>query len=429
MKLKLLPAIVSFLFLAIAISSCLDSDDKVEYGSDDTIRAFELDTIYGVKYKFTIDQVNRRIYNADSIPMSADTIIDKILIKTITTSAYYITTGDTLYNYASDSIDLTETMTKPFRIKLHAPDGLNSREYSIEVRRHLQDPDSLTWHKKSDSFSNEEATGVQKTVILKGKLLTFISNSKVYSSNVSDGKAWTGANVSGLPSNSKLTSIINFKNTLYIAAEDGKVFSSTDGTEWNQSPISGNVVTLLTVFPDYISGIIKENGVSKFAVTNTEVSQWETGEVVPEEFPLENISSTSFKTDTGLYKYILTGNAANKTKGATVPWFTFDGKEWVDLATNTSYVLPEMKYPTIVHYNDSLYAFGEKFDAFYTSVAGIVWRKKEEKVLFPEEFKNRNAYSTVTDDDHFIWIIGSKDSSHKDDVWMGRINKLGFLMK
>ena len=42
---------------------------------------------YGVKYKFTIDQLSCEIYNEDSLPVHADTIIDKILIKTLTTAS------------------------------------------------------------------------------------------------------------------------------------------------------------------------------------------------------------------------------------------------------------------------------------------------------------------------------------------------------
>ena len=37
---------------------------------------------YGMSYKFTIDQLSREIYNEDSLPVHADTIIDRILIKT-----------------------------------------------------------------------------------------------------------------------------------------------------------------------------------------------------------------------------------------------------------------------------------------------------------------------------------------------------------
>ena len=78
MRLKFLSIIVSFLIVSVAVSSCLGSDNNYEFSTDATIHAFQLDTIYGKTYKFEIDQIQRIIYNRDSLPMSADTIIDRI---------------------------------------------------------------------------------------------------------------------------------------------------------------------------------------------------------------------------------------------------------------------------------------------------------------------------------------------------------------
>lgn len=76
MRIKFLSIIASFFMVSFVITSCLDNDNEVNYSPDATIRAFELDTIgYGVKYKFTIDQISRLIYNVDSLPVNADTII------------------------------------------------------------------------------------------------------------------------------------------------------------------------------------------------------------------------------------------------------------------------------------------------------------------------------------------------------------------
>lgn len=78
MRIKFLSVILSFLLMSVAISSCLDSDTNYEYSSDATIRAFGIDSIgKGIYYKFTIDQLKGEIYNVDSLPVGADTIIDK----------------------------------------------------------------------------------------------------------------------------------------------------------------------------------------------------------------------------------------------------------------------------------------------------------------------------------------------------------------
>ena len=83
MRIKFLSFIASFFMVSFVITSCLDDDNNIEYSPDATIHAFELDTTGLGKYKFTIDQLKSEIYNEDSLPVHADTIIDKILIKTL----------------------------------------------------------------------------------------------------------------------------------------------------------------------------------------------------------------------------------------------------------------------------------------------------------------------------------------------------------
>ena len=77
---------MSFLIVSFALSSCLDSDDNYEFSSDATIHAFLVSIPYMAKHlqNFTIDQLNRLIYNRDSLPVGSDTIIDRILIDTMT---------------------------------------------------------------------------------------------------------------------------------------------------------------------------------------------------------------------------------------------------------------------------------------------------------------------------------------------------------
>ena len=115
MKIKFLSFIASFFMVSFVITSCLDDDNNIEYSPDATIHAFALDTAGLGSYKFTIDQLSREIYNEDSLPVHADTIIDKILIKTLTTASGVVTMKDKSGNDSviniNDSIDLREPLT------------------------------------------------------------------------------------------------------------------------------------------------------------------------------------------------------------------------------------------------------------------------------------------------------------------------------
>ena len=126
--------------VSFVVTSCLNDDNNVEYSPDATIHAFELDTAGLGSYKFTIDQRQGLIYNADSLPVHADTIINKILIKTLTTASSVVTMKDqndqdSIINL-NDSIDLS----KKLKIKVWSTEALagtspnQTKDYIIVFR-------------------------------------------------------------------------------------------------------------------------------------------------------------------------------------------------------------------------------------------------------------------------------------------------------
>ena len=178
MRIKFLSFIASFFMVSFVITSCLDDDNNIEYSPDATIHAFALDTAGLGSYKFTIDQLKSEIYNEDSLPVHADTIIDKILITKLTTASGVVTMKDqsgkdSIINIA-DSIDLR----KPIKLKVWSTEALagtspdQTREYTISVRVHKHDPDSLRWNYVA-KISNSESIKEQKTVILGENILTY----------------------------------------------------------------------------------------------------------------------------------------------------------------------------------------------------------------------------------------------------------------
>ena len=446
MRIKFLSVIVSFLIVSFAVSSCLNSDDDYEYSSDATLKAFVLDTVHGVNYTFTIDQLNRLIYNRDSLPVGSDTIIDRILIKTMSVTGW-ITSGspnDTLFSTA-DSVDLTPAMNNDagMQFKVHAADGLTTREYKLKVNVHLQDPDSLVWtdmQKIGSVFSNTVNPGEQKVVILGNELLVYTSNTTVYKTSAKPGEyGWSQTSVVNLPSDAKLTSAVSYKDALYMVTESKKVFTSSNGTNWTEvTTLGDNVITLISGFSDRLSGIVEIGGKQYFNICdgkNWEPAQKEDNIIldeVPDGFPTENISSTVATTGNGIEKVVLTGMPQADEK-MTIPWFSLDGKGWASLE-NTAYdtYCPGMTNPFIMYYGEMYYCFGGKLDAIYSSVASLAWFKTEKNFLLPQEFKDKGSYSVVVDPTvnpedkrDFIWVIFGGNGT-KNEVWRGRLNKLGF---
>ena len=453
MRIKFLSVIVSFLIVSFALSSCLDSDDNYEFSSDATIHAFGIDTIHGKHYKFTIDQLNRLIYNRDSLPVGSDTIIDRILIDTMTVTGW-ITSGsptDTVF-VMSDSVDLRPAMNNDagMLFKAHAADGVTVREYKLEVNVHLQDPDSLVWtdmQNRGNIFSNTINLGQQKAVILGDELFVYTSNTTAYKTSTAPDKYnWSKVNVSNLPSDVKLTSAVEYNNALYMVTKSKRVFSSTNGGAWTEvTTLGDNVIVLINGFSDRLSGIVEINGKQYFNICK-DGKNWEaentadnlTLEEVPAGFPTENISTTQTNTGNGVEKVVLAGMPlANEQE--TIPWFLIGrtkgvGQAWLTTVYDTS--CPGMVNPAIMYYGDMFYCFGGELDAIYNSITGIAWSKTETKFLLPQEFKGKGAYSIIVeptkdktvapaDKRDFIWVIFGGNGT-KNEVWRGRLNRLGF---
>ena len=260
MKIKFLSFIASFFMVSFVITSCLDDDNNIEYSPDATIHAFALDTAGLGSYKFTIDQLSCEIYNEDSLPVHADTIIDKILIKTLTTASGVVTMKDKSGNDSvlniNDSIDLRKELT----IKVWSTEALagispnQTKEYKIKVNVHDYDPDSLRW-KYMDKINNQiQITGEQKSIIFGSEVLTYsVVNSELYvykNSLTNFGNGAPQATV-GLPEGKLPTSIITFKFNdrnnamLYATSDNYKVYESEDGINWEISEKFGDKVELL----------------------------------------------------------------------------------------------------------------------------------------------------------------------------------------
>ena len=170
-----------------------------------------------------------------------------------------------------------------------------------------------------------------------------------------------------------------------------------------------------------IAGIINNGDQSTFAITNPEATAWNIGsETVGADFPLENLSATSYLTATGIQTIAVMGNNRNANDTTSIAWTSQDGLLWIPLKTSSSTAYcPKLDNPSFFYYDNAFLAFGGNFETIYTSEAGIAWYKANKKIFLPAEFKDRgNNYSTVVDKNNFIWVIWSNGGAN--EVWRGR---------
>lgn len=437
MRTKFLLIIACFVFVSVAISSCLDSDTEYSYSSDATVHAFALDTIHGKSYKFEIDQIQRLIFNRDSLPMDADTIIDSILIDTFSVYGYIMSgTPDTLLDISNAQNLLSAASGSGMTFRVYAPDNLTSRTYTLRINIHREDPDSMSWVKMASAPVIESAPQGLKAVTLNDNLLIYPSNEEVYTTSTipSSGYVWENHNGINLPEDVVLNSILNVGETLMANTAQGDVYTSIDGIQWERSEaLSGNITTLLTylpandisAMPATLSAIRKNetDGKLYFCSTSNAMTEWIQGEEVPEDFPTQNLSTALQATSNGLYQAFLIGESDVESEHTT-PWVTMDGLAWVDFYTESGYC-PSLATPYyIIGYNEALYILGGDLTHAYTSdTGGIVWTEADNKFWLPEEFSsNGPSYTIVHDRNDFIWVIWAGGGTN--EIWRGCLNRL-----
>ena len=331
--------------VSFVITSCLDDDNNIEYSPDATIHAFALDTAGLGSYKFTIDQLSREIYNEDSLPVHADTIIDKILIKTLTTASGVVTMKDKSGNDSvlniNDSIDLRN----PLKIKVWSTEALagispnQTKEYTIKVNVHQHDPDSLRWEYIEGAGDNN-IIGLQRSIILGSNVLTYTettSGLKVYKNTVSGLNNWSPNSIVGIENSIKTlpTSIIEFKDMLYATFKDNNntvyAYTSEDGINWSALTSLTNIELFLAPIKENFDSekntrisYIKKVNDNKYIFTtstdgvNEEYALYDNNKKyldgeTRKKFPSKITSYTNYENRNGTQGVLLIGEAEKST--------------------------------------------------------------------------------------------------------------------
>ena len=475
MKIKFLPLIVGLCSTVWGLTSCLNNDiEEITYSSSTSITGFSIgtlniertgvakdgsdsiytDTINCSDYPFTIDQLNRTIENKDSLPVGTD--ITKV-VTSITADSYYIyyekqdgsDVKDTLWTN-TDSIDFT----KPVIFKVIAYSGVVGKSYQVKVNVHKQVPDSLQWNFISNAFDQGIRLQRQKAVYIADRIYVFGQNPSgetvIQWSTVNNGNATNWQTLS-----TEITGIDSYSVTTW----QGAIYFIADQQLYSIDP-SANICSQVTI-PVTLSQLIV-GGEALYAFNDqlesgylTTDYQWITDADAEVLKPLagNRISATAYPTgyNASIQRLIA---LSNNNGTATADTVALVGnrlsieKSWSIYTPNTPTICPNLQNISMINYDGKLYAFGgsnangsiKPFEALYCSIDnGLSWTKETEDVVFPQEVSDDNpnlkpftqyytegegTYSSVVDQDNFIWIIWEDGS-----LCRGRINRLGFASK
>lgn len=383
----------------------------------------------GVMYPMTIDQVNNRIYNADSMAYGSD-------LSKVTTTVYgtgtvgykYLDEPDVLYLWSSgDSIDFTRQL----QFVVVSTDETYTRTYDVDVNIRKVFPDSLLWL-GPDTLGFPVLSGVVSAV-RNDSIFCFGTDTaglpSVSFRSIGGGN-WNGVNhLSGLTEDGwshRLTAC----NGMFYTVSSGTLYGSSDGINWNS--VKSGIRSLIVSGDD--NGELWAISQDSNIVRTTDLEEWVTVQSLPQDFPdsAAVIYTYPLATNASLSRSVLAG-LADDTLYASV-WTILTGDTiWtkVDAPANKALRLPATGCLSVIRYDGALFSLGQGLDGFRQSNDnGITWYICDSYVedysswnrymQLPLELKGcGSGFTVATDSKGYIWIM-------TDDgrVWHGAITRL-----
>lgn len=341
----------------VAAASCNSKDDDEQYimPQSSQVTAFALAANENVLLNldsvfFSIDQLNFRIFNADSLPKG--TRVNRLVPKLSVTSAsivefrFKITdTRDTTINFIEHPQDTIDFSRGPVYLRVVSSDGQSTSNYTINVNVHKVKADSLQW-------SRLERSSIPSQFPIVTDAGSAHTADAFYCLSYYDGRYCMAKASDPAGTWTYSTPTLNFKpqlhtltgtdDALFILSDDNRLMASQNGgstwidtgSKW--TVIYGNRGTLLL-------GGATENG--RHTLLTYPATQ---ATPAPAEFPVSGASQAVTYTIemSDAPQTIITGGrtATGEVSGAT---WGFDGMKWACLSRNG---LPSLEGHTVVPY-------------------------------------------------------------------------------
>jgi len=437
--------------VVLIMSSCLKTEEYDDMTSSNClISSFYLqsDSIPELEnVKFTIDQVNGLIYNKDSMPYGTE--INWLVVCQVSfvgypsmVEVYQHASGDSATWNQADSLDFSDYV----RFDIYSADGKATKRYMTQLNIHQQVPDSMEWTCFSDRLLGK--TILEQKVIERNNYLWMYvrvtDGYELYRSLATDRKTWVPVSLTGMDGKTVILSqITEYEGYLYMHASDGTLFYSTNGYAWNLMPDPTPAISVLlgTIngseqgkTSSALAAIIQDDNIWRFAVMDVD-RQWTIGDAVPAEFPVSGFGNSSYESMFFWHLMVIAGrDRTGQLSNAT--WETMTGLSWVCLTDERTSWFEKREGVMLTQYDDNLFLIGginasndATKDIYISQDKGISWILVETLIVLPETYKARGHASMLVDKDNFLLLFGGKEKNNAnilDELWSGRINRLGF---
>ncbi len=403
-------------------------------------------------YPIYIDNINKLIYNPDSLPVR--TIPSKVLLTlSFKNNSFGILESvekqDSFpqYYYSTDTLDFT----KKRKIRVCSSDGEHTVDYTIDVRIHKVSADSIEWTNigvcnniKNKKLITLKPLSTNSSLYLLAADTTVDASNNIYYSmqllKTTDGNTWS---IEYSTPSTILTTTFDLFKRPSIAVYNNKVYLLNNGElrcsdDWS------------TFTPCSLRAILGGYDNSFFGVSDTKKIQITTGDPMSSSFSDDdmedlstyaagdslpytdyNLITTTLLTDASVGRAILVANKQNDDNTIQSPdldkaviWGKIIDnslpQKWIFINpawNNHSKVLPRMKYLSATSYANGIVAIGGNPTTkklYYSSDWGTTWTTNS-KITVPSGFQGTEQAAIATDE-NYIYLIGGGTG----EVWKGQ---------
>lgn len=413
---------------------------RVVYTTDETGKKQAIRTTFkAMGIKINIDQRNRTIENVDSLLYGAQ--LDALLLNITYTGSflsYRVLDGEdaTWKVYSStDSINLT----RPIELCVNSKDNASATIYTLRLNVHQMEGDSTTWSKmtaRDDVFT--EMTDMRVMSLHEEVQALGRQTDGIYVARMLNDSTWQKAKTN-LPLDILPHTLRCNDKQAFISTEQGYIYTSANGTVWNTTGSAVPGLQLAAIFSDRLYAICQ----GRIMRADLQASQWEEEKANADDLhaiPQQIVAGFAYERASGMKEIILVGENDLVNDSSCVVWSKTwnvfeekDSTEWIFYQTGkeSTAVCPRLNYLQVFPYDNNLYAFGgtpkhgwagiEPLANNYCSLDyGLTWKKGLAWKL-PTALKGYDKpFAAMVDSNNYIWIIAG------NDVWRGRLNRLGF---
>ena len=274
----------------------------------------------GAMFPMTVDQVNNRIFNVDSLSYGSD-------VSKVTTTVYgsgtigYRYMDDPMNKYYWSTVDSID-FTREVQFMVMSSDESFTRIYDVKLNVRKVFPDSLLWS-APDTTGFPVLSGISSAV-RNDSLFCFgtdtLGNPSVSYRSVSAG-TWNGANAMTGITDAGWSHRVTVFNGQFCTVSGGSVLVSADAVNWTS--VKSGVKSLITAIQDYgtLWAVSQDGNLLK----TTDMADWTTVQTVPAGFPDSAAVMYSYPlaTNASITRNVVAGMSADTLNA--IPY----GPKWI----------------------------------------------------------------------------------------------------